>query len=148
MKTLYEFIGSTVSCYIENEVITIAIGNDEIDPSEYIIITRLDEYDNPDEISDVATGFQTSLSEYESAAAVAEIKLHGNEMKILIKPKKITEVGAEHIKITLATDGGAMSQPTKYLHCIFDDFAAYLSSIYPDDCSAKMRSPKGTFGKF
>ncbi len=127
MQKNLAFTGSVVSCYTENEVLTVGIANDEHEPSQYVILTRLDEHADFEEASGQAIGFQTHLSDYESAAAVAALRLDGAVMEIWIKPDSMVQVGAESVKITLTVSQLEMAELVRYLHAIFDDFSNSIS---------------------
>lgn len=142
------FLGSTVSCYTENGVLTIGIGNDAVDPTHFVIIARLDEDEDEDEDDDDDDdddnnehedetkssgnfaenniGIQTNFSRYESEAAISRISITGTHMQILIKSEKIDELGAQQIDINLTQDNSTLNELVRYLHQIFDDTTVEL----------------------
>lgn len=138
------FFGSTVSCYTENGVLTIGIGNDAVDPTHFVIIARLDEDEDEDDDDDDDSneqedetkssgnftenniGIQTNFSRFESEAAISRISITGTHMQILIKSEKIDELGAQQIDINLIQDDSTLNELVRYLHQIFDDTTVEL----------------------
>ena len=107
----YEFEGNFINCYTENEVITLGIGTDDVDPTYFIILTKLE-----NEI-----GIQTSQSENETDSCIEAIQLENNELYIIIKKSKFKELGANLIKISFSNEQENLNQLIEYLHLIFDD---------------------------
>ncbi|WP_431712593.1 hypothetical protein [Serratia marcescens] len=61
--SLMKFEALVLVCYEEDDALTVALGDNEQSPVNYLIITRLDDEDN-DSI-DEGIGLQTSQSAYE-----------------------------------------------------------------------------------
>ncbi|HDS1744170.1 MULTISPECIES: hypothetical protein [Pseudomonas] len=87
-----EFIASTIECYEEDGVVTIALGDDPIDPNGYIVITRLDDEDNI--YIDEGIGFQTAQSSHEVANSIDEVILHSDGLEVVVKQEFIGHCGA------------------------------------------------------
>lgn len=107
------FFASILSCYTENDVLTIGIGNDSISPDRYLIISR---FNDDDEIDD-SIGIQTYLSEIEVANAIENIVLKKNSFTIDIKKKKENEVCAQ--KFIINFDNIDTNLLVKYINEIF-----------------------------
>ena len=120
---LFEFTGTTVHCYTENDVRTIGIGDDDFSPTNFVIISRLDEDEDEDlhHPVDKNIGIQTNFSNFESEAAITAISLKENKLLITIKPEKIRELGAGQICISLNVNSAALRELARYLHLIFDE---------------------------
>jgi len=69
----------------------------------------------------------TNFSTFESEAAIMEISLAKDELRILIKPEKIIELGASQINIALDGHDKAIGELAGYLHLVFDDAELGLS---------------------
>ncbi|PIT58734.1 hypothetical protein [Snodgrassella alvi] len=106
------FFASVLSCYTENDVLTIGIGNDPILPDRYLIISRFDDGEIDDSI-----GIQTYISEIEVANAIENIVLKKNSFTIDIKKKKENEVCAR--KIIINFDNIDTNLLVKYINEIF-----------------------------
>lgn len=77
------FDATYIKCYEEDEVLTVAISDDAVDPQGFIIITRLDEEDSAS--IDACIGLQTAAAEYEMADAIQKVSLSNNKLEIEIK---------------------------------------------------------------
>jgi|GEM_PF-4773168 len=116
-----EFTASTVSCYTENDVLTIGVGDDPVSPKNYIIISRLDDGGSVDD----SIGIQTHLSEAEVSDAIKEIYLSLDKLIIKIEDRKKDDVHASEIVALLPRDDPGFDQLKKYVHEIF-----YGSSVH------------------
>lgn len=79
------FSASTIKCYEEDNVLVIALSDDLVAPSNFIIITRLDDEDNAT-VND-GIGFQTDQAEYERSDAIEKVILHSNSPEVVVKPE-------------------------------------------------------------
>lgn len=97
MKEIYRFTANTIECFTENDVLTIALADDPVEPDNFIIITRLDEEDN---ISvDDGIGLSTPDSDYEIIGAIIAIALTENDLQLQIKPEFIEHYGSEFFQV-------------------------------------------------
>ncbi|MBC2214027.1 hypothetical protein HCA87_00455 [Listeria welshimeri] len=110
------FDATIINCYTENDVVTIGIGDDEIAPNNYIIISRLDEdgVDTNDSI-----GFQTSESSREYSNAINLVKVKKHLIEVRITEDKVKEIGVSVIKISFNPNKVDMNLFFNYLRNIF-----------------------------
>ncbi|RMS65585.1 hypothetical protein [Pseudomonas syringae] len=78
-----KFFASTIKCYEEDEVLVIALGDDQVAPSNFMIITRLDDEDNAT-VND-GIGFQTDQAEYEMHDAIEKVILRPDSLEVVVK---------------------------------------------------------------
>ncbi|MCL2896127.1 hypothetical protein [Brenneria tiliae] len=91
MTATIVFTASVVKSYKENDVLTVALGDDPIKPHNFFIITRLDDEDNA--TVDDNIGFQTHHSEYEASGAISEVLLTQESLTVHIKPEYAQHFG-------------------------------------------------------
>lgn len=103
------FIASSIECYEENDVLIVAFGDGGADPSNYVIITRLDDED--DSGIDGCIGLQTSEAGYEVAGAIKKIVLNDSGVIIEVKPQFIKHFGGSAILVRFA--GGILESEGK-----------------------------------
>jgi len=107
-----DFKAEVVSCYTENDVDIIGIGNDPIEPDKYIIISRLDEGDSPDE----SIGLQSArLGEEEISSCIQAITVSKTDILVAIKPEKVRKVGDEAFHADLSGVTFNYRQLVRYL---------------------------------
>ncbi|EKT53035.1 hypothetical protein [Providencia burhodogranariea] len=97
MKEIYRFTADTIECFTEDEVQTIALADDPVEPDNFIIITRLDDKVNAS--VDDGIGFLTPHSDYEMIGAIIEIALTENDLQLQIKPEFIEHYGSEFFQV-------------------------------------------------
>jgi hypothetical protein len=118
MSDLFEFFASTVRCYIENDVLTIGMGDDGEMSDKFVIITRLDEEET---VGAGAIGLQTNftLQEYSNAISVLNVSRHAVE--ILISKEKEKKIGVGRIRVNYDSDKFSFDEFVRYIHLIFDN---------------------------
>ena len=79
------FFASTIKYYEEDEVLTVALGDDADNPSNFLIITRLDDEDNAS--VDDGIGLLTDQAKYEVSGAITKVLLGLNSLEVIIKPE-------------------------------------------------------------
>lgn len=121
---ILEFSASAVSCYTENDVVTIGVGDDEHSPEHYLIITYLEEGNSP---KDTEIGLQTNLSETECSAAISQIKLKTRLMEIFIRKEMVPIVGASTIRVHLDCNSTELTKLSRYLSSVFDGSGTQLN---------------------
>ncbi|WDY60295.1 hypothetical protein [Pseudomonas sp. PSKL.D1] len=85
------FEASSIKCYEEDGVLVVAVGDDPVDPRNYMIITRLDDEDNL--TVDDGIGFQTADAQYEMAGAIKKVLLDENGLRVDVKPEFVGHFG-------------------------------------------------------
>ncbi|WP_346830276.1 hypothetical protein ABDX87_24930 [Pseudomonas abietaniphila] len=80
-----KFLASAIKCYKEDEVLTVALGDDAEDPDNFLIITRLDDEDNAS--VDDGIGLLTDQAKYEKSGVIAKVILRLNKLEIVVKPE-------------------------------------------------------------
>lgn len=100
MKEIYRFTANTIECFTENEVLTVVLADDPVEPDNFIIITRLDEKENAS--VDDGIGLSTSDSDYEVIGAIVAIALTESALQLQIKPEFIEHYGSEFFQINFA----------------------------------------------
>ncbi len=82
-----------VNCIDEDDVLTLAVGDDKSDPKNFLIIGRFDE----DSLSvDECIGFQNESTKYEIASAIEYVELNDVELVITVNDKASSEAGAKN----------------------------------------------------
>lgn len=100
MKEIYRFTANTIECFTENEVLTVVLADDPVEPDNFIIITRLDEKENAS--VDDGIGLSTSDSDYEVIGVIVAIALTESALQLQIKPEFIEHYGSEFFQINFA----------------------------------------------
>ncbi|QQN27218.1 hypothetical protein [Pseudomonas syringae group genomosp. 3] len=80
-----KFFATTIKCYEEDDVLIIALSDDSVAPSNFMIITRLDDEDNA--MVNDGTGFQTDQAEYEMPDAIEKVVLRSDSLEVVVKPE-------------------------------------------------------------
>ena len=128
MKNPLKFNVSALECYEENDVLTVALGDDTKSPENYLIITRLDDDDN-DSI-DEGIGLQTSQSAYEQSAAIEKVILQSGSLEVVITPDSYQHFGCSSLvgefSDTLRNNSEKLALLRKYLEAIFNGTQATL----------------------
>jgi hypothetical protein len=83
----------------------------------YVIISRLDEGDEPDD----SFAIQTSASYEPYYRSLSAIDLSDNEIKIYLNKSGIEKIGLKQIVIKFDETNTNLEELTKYIHNIFDD---------------------------
>lgn len=77
------FVASTIRIYEEDGVMTIGLGNHPNNPSNFIIITRLDDEDNAS--VDDGIGLLTDEAEYEKSNVIEKISYHSDRLEVVVR---------------------------------------------------------------
>jgi hypothetical protein len=80
-----KFLASAIKCYEEDEVFTVALGDDVEDPNRFLIITRLDDEDNAS--IDDGIGLLTDQAKYENSGVITKVFLGLNKLEVVVKPE-------------------------------------------------------------
>ncbi|KPX70877.1 hypothetical protein [Pseudomonas syringae group genomosp. 3] len=80
-----KFFATTIKCYEEDDVLIIALSDDSVAPSNFMIITRLDDEDNA--MVNDGIGFQTDQAEYEMPDAIEKVVLRSDSLEVVVKPE-------------------------------------------------------------
>lgn len=122
MNNSLKFNASVLECYEEDDVLTVALGDNEQSPENYLIITRLDDEDN-DSI-DEGIGLQTSQSAYEASAAIEKVILHSDRLDVVITPDSHEHFGCSKLEgvfsETVRNAPEKIALLRKYLEAIFN----------------------------
>ncbi|EOI3548988.1 hypothetical protein ACMSZT_003842 [Cronobacter dublinensis] len=112
-----------VNCSDEDDVLTLAVGDDNSDPKNFFIIGRFDE----DNLSvDECIGFQNESTQYEIPSAIEYVELNDKELVITVNDMASNEAGAKsfHAIFNAAIDKAKIKQ---FLHAIFKDSSTKLN---------------------
>lgn len=107
------FSVSTIKCYEEDNVLVIALSDDSVAPSNFIIITRLDDEDNAT-VND-GIGFQTDQAEYERSDAIEKVILHSNSLEVMVKPEFASFFGGSSILAEIPLESHDSSEQVRTL---------------------------------
>ena len=117
-----KFVVSVIECYEEDEVLTIALGDDAFDPENYLLIARLDDEDNAQVGEGI--GFQTAQSEYEVANAIEAVFLHENGLEVIVKQAFVTHYGGRRFFAEIPCEDEHLQSKLpllrQYLSALFD----------------------------
>ncbi|WP_238404496.1 hypothetical protein [Serratia sp. Tan611] len=117
-----KFEALVLVCYEEDDALTVALGDNEQSPVNYLIITRLDDEDN-DSI-DEGIGLQTSQSAYEASAAIEKVILHSDRLDVVITPDSHEHFGCSKLEgvfsETVCNTPEKIALLRKYLEAIFN----------------------------
>ncbi|MBL3831570.1 hypothetical protein EGU77_29925 [Pseudomonas syringae pv. theae] len=80
-----KFFATTIKCYEEDDVLIIALSDGSVAPSNFMIITRLDDEDNA--MVNDGIGFQTDQAEYEMPDAIEKVVLRSDSLEVVVKPE-------------------------------------------------------------
>lgn len=83
--SMKKFAAAAIKCYEEDEVLTVALGDDFKNPSNFLVITRLDDEDNAS--VDDGIGLLTEYANYEMSGAISEVVLGLNSLEVVVKPE-------------------------------------------------------------
>jgi hypothetical protein len=86
------FVASTIKSYEEDGVMTIGLGDHPENPSNFIIITRLDDEDNA--TVDDGIGLLTNEAKYERSNAIEKISCHSDRLEVVVRPEFAKFFGA------------------------------------------------------
>lgn len=112
-----------VNCSDEDDVLTLAVGDDKSDPKNFLIIGRFDE----DDLSvDECIGFQNESTQYEIPSAIEYVELNDKELVITVNDMASDKAGAKsfHAIFNTTIDKAKIKQ---YLHDIFKDSSTKLT---------------------
>lgn len=107
------FSASTIKCYEEDKVLVIALSDDSVAPSNFIIITRLDDEANAT-VND-GIGFQTDQAEYERSDAIEKVILHSNSLEVVVKPEFASFFGGSSILVGIPLENYGSSEQVRTL---------------------------------
>ncbi|EXL29101.1 hypothetical protein ACQJ22_11405 [Pseudomonas fragariae (ex Marin et al. 2024)] len=107
------FSVSTIKCYEEDNVLVIALSDHSVAPSNFIIITRLDDEDNAT-VND-GIGFQTDQAEYERSDAIEKVILHSNSLEVVVKPEFASFFGGSSILAEIPLESHDSSEQVRTL---------------------------------
>ncbi|MEB7586133.1 hypothetical protein NGC36_12715 [Serratia rubidaea] len=117
-----KFEALVLVCYEEDDALTVALGDNEQSPVNYLIITRLDDKDN-DSI-DGGIGLQTSQSAYEASAAIEKVILYSDRLDVVITPDSHEHFGCSKLEgvfsETVRNTPEKIALLRKYLEAIFN----------------------------
>lgn len=120
--SLMKFEALVLVCYEEDDALTVALGDNEQSPVNYLIMTRLDDEDN-DSI-DEGIGLQTSQSAYEASAAIEKVILHSDRLDVVITPDSHEHFGCSKLEgvfsETVRNTPEKIALLRKYLEVIFN----------------------------
>ena len=120
--SLMKFEALVLVCYEEDDALTVALGDNEQSPVNYLIITRLNDEDN-DSI-DEGIGLQTSQSAYEASAAIEKVILHSDRLDVVITPDSHEHFGCSKLEgvfsETVRNTPEKIALLRKYLEAIFN----------------------------
>lgn len=122
MNTTKKIDAVCVNCIDEDDVLTLAFGDDKSDPKNFVIIGRFDE----DSLSvDECIGFQNESTQYEIPAAIEYVELNDVELVITVNDKASGEAGAKNFQAIFKSpiDKVKVSQ---YLRDIFKNSSTRL----------------------
>ncbi|WP_205955473.1 hypothetical protein [Pantoea stewartii] len=112
-----------VNCSDEDDVLTLAVGDDNSDPKKFFIIGRFDE----DNLSvDECIGFQNESTQYEIPSAIEYVELNDKALVVTINDMASNEAGAKsfHAIFKTTIDKTKINQ---FLHAIFKDSSTKLN---------------------
>lgn len=117
-----KFFASAIKCYEDDEVLTVALGDDAEDPMTFLVITRLDDEDNAS-VED-GIGLLTEHAEYEMSGAISEVILGLNSLEVVVKAEFRDFFGCSSIVAEFLPQSGELSinylNLRKWLHDIFE----------------------------
>jgi len=112
-----------VNCSDEDDVLTLAVGDDNGDPKNFFIIGRFDE----DNLSvDECIGFQNESTQYEIPSAIEYVELNDKALVVTVNDMASNEAGAKsfHAIFKTTIDKTKINQ---FLHAIFKDSSTKLN---------------------
>jgi hypothetical protein len=116
-----KFLASAIKCYEEDEVFTVALGDDAEDPNNFLIITRLDDEDNAS--VDDGIGLLTDQAKYEKSGVITKVFLGLNRLEVVVKPEFTEFFGGSSIVAEFLPNDNGLSinylSLKKALHNIF-----------------------------
>lgn len=101
----------------EDDVLTLAVGDDKHNPKNFVIISKFEEENLS---ADECIGFQSESTPYEIPSAIENIECSSSELVIALTDEAEKIAGFKKIQALLnsSTDLNILK---KYLHAIFDD---------------------------
>lgn len=102
-----KFLASAIKCYEEDEVFTVALGDDVEDPNRFLIITRLDDEDNAS--IDDGIGLLTDQAKYEKSGVITKVFLGLNKLEVVVKPEFAEFFGGSNIVAEFLSDDNELS---------------------------------------
>lgn len=117
MNEVIKFDAAIVNFYTENGVKIIGVADDNDDPKNFIIISRLDEDDvSPEE----SVGLQTSFLDQEYTEAISKIVVTNRRIDVFIS-KNINETNVTKVEIMYDSSKINTDEFVKYINDIFND---------------------------
>lgn len=106
-----------IECIDEDDVLTLAVGDDKHNPKNFVIISKFEEENLS---ADECIGFQSESTPCEIPSAIENIECSGSELVIVLTDEAAKITGFKNIQALLnsATDLNILK---KYLHAIFDN---------------------------
>lgn len=89
------FSASIIRCYEEDGVLFVAVGDNAVDPDNFLIISRLDDEDNAS--PDDGIGLQTSGAECEVVGAIKKVVLNEYGLRVEVKSEFVKHFGGASI---------------------------------------------------
>lgn len=123
MSSIKKIDAVCVTCSDEDDVLTLAVGDDKRDPKKFLIIGRFDE----DNLSvDECIGFQNESTKYEIPSAIEYVELNETELVVTVNDMASDEACAKsfHAIFNTLVDKAKVRQ---YLHNIFKDSSTKLT---------------------
>ncbi|OEY96887.1 hypothetical protein [Acinetobacter qingfengensis] len=87
------FTAHCVRCYIEDDVYTIGLSDDEFDPIDFVILSRMQDENE--------IGLLINDNDFEFSNAIDRVSFKFDELHILIRPQNIDQVDYSRIQIRL-----------------------------------------------
>lgn len=106
-----------ISCTNEDDVLTVAVGDDYNDPKNYFIIGRFDE---DDLTVDECIGFQSDSTEYEIADAIEKVELDDENLIVYLNDNAALKAGAKQYLVVLK-NAKEINNLKHFLKKIFED---------------------------
>lgn len=107
------FIVSTVQSFHEDGVFTIGLGDHPENPSNFIIITRLDDDDNA--TVDDGIGLLADEAKYERSNAIEKITCHATRLEVIVKPEFAEFFGSRVHVVEFGQEGDCSLDQTSAL---------------------------------
>lgn len=119
MKKIISFDGNIVKCYTEDEVKIIAIGDGEIEPDNYIIISRLKEEKGKNTRDSIYLDSSTADIGY--YGAIERISIFNDAIEIVISDNKQAKMNASEFKVNIEQKPINLQLLLQYVKDIFSE---------------------------
>lgn len=120
-SSMKSFVASTIRSYEEDGVMTVGLGDHPENPSNFIIITRLDDEDNA--TVDDGIGLLTDESKYERSNAIEKISYHSDRLELVVRPEFAEFFGARtHVAKFFQDRAHSQDQKSALKHALQDMF--------------------------